>query len=114
MAGPQARFKMSKRGVGELLNSPMIAAELLRRAEVIKGVAEGISPVGGPGDPHAGNYKTSWYAKVERRSVGRSGTKRPVGVVGNTAYYARWVEYGSERVPAHHVLLRAAQAGGGN
>lgn len=108
-----ARFKMSNRGVGQMLNSPLIAAEMLRRAQVIKNVAEAISPVGGAGDPHPGQYKLSWYARVERKSVGRSRKKRPVGVVGNSAYYARWVEYGTERVHAHHVLLRAAQAGGG-
>ncbi|MFJ3839472.1 HK97 gp10 family phage protein [Streptomyces sp. NPDC090054] len=107
-----ARFRMSTRGVGQLLNSPMIASEMLRRAEVIKGVAESISPVGGPGDPHPGQYKGSWYAHLERKSVGRSRKKRPVGVVGNRAYYARWVEYGTEKVRAHHVLLRAASVGG--
>ncbi|MCX5407512.1 HK97 gp10 family phage protein [Streptomyces sp. NBC_00335] len=107
-----ARFKMSNRGVGQLLNSPEIAAEMLRRAELIKSVAEGTSPVGGPGDPHPGQYKRSWYAKVERKAIGRSRKKRPVGVVGNSVYWARWVEWGTERVHAHHVLLRAAQAGG--
>lgn len=108
-----ARFKMSTRGVGQLLNSPEIAAEMLRRAQVIKGVAVAISPVGGPGDPHPGQYKASWYAKVERKPIGRSRKPRAVGVVGNPSYYARWAEYGTERVHAHHVLLRAAQAGGG-
>lgn len=107
-----ARFKMSNRGVGQMLNSPMIAAEMLRRAEVIKSVGESISPVGGPGDPHPGQYKRSWYAKVERKAIGRSRKKRPVGVVGNSSYYARWVEWGTEKVHAHHVLLRAAQIGG--
>lgn len=103
---------MSTRGVGQLLNSEMIQGELLRRAEIIKGVAEAISPVGGPGDPHPGVYKASWYVKVVRKPVGRSQKKRPVAVVGNSAYYARWVEYGTEKVHPHHVLLRAAQAGG--
>ncbi|WP_327738459.1 HK97 gp10 family phage protein [Streptomyces nojiriensis] len=108
-----ARFKMSTRGVGQLLNSPEIAAEMLRRAEAIKGVAEAISPVGGPGDPHPGQYKESWFVRVDRKAVGRSRKKRPVGVVGNSAYYARWVEWGTDKVRPHHVLLRAAQAGGG-
>jgi hypothetical protein len=90
----------------------MIAGEMLRRAEVIKGVAEAISPVGGPGDLHPGQYKASWYVRVDRKAIGRSRKKRPVGVVGNRVYYARWVEYGTERVHAHHVLLRAAIAGG--
>src|SRR3569832_1213522 len=101
-----ARFKMSSRGVGQLLNSPMVTAELLRRAEAVKGVAEALSPVGGPGDIHPGQYKRSWYVKLERKAVGRSGKKRPVDVVGNSVYYARWVEYGTEKVRAHHVLLR--------
>jgi hypothetical protein len=37
-----------------------------------------------------------------------------VAYVRNTSYYARWVEYGTEKVHAHHVLLRAAQMGGRN
>lgn len=110
-----AKFKLKPRGVWALLNSPMIEAELLRRAEVIKGVAVAISPVGDAAmDSHPGHYKESWGATVKRKGVGRSNKKRPVGVVSNTAYYARWVEYGTEKVPAHHVLLRAAQTGGGN
>lgn len=109
-----ARFKMKSRGVGQLLRSDMIQAEILRRGEVIKGVAEAISPVGGPGDPHPGQYKASWYVRIEQKPVGRSHKKRPVAVVGNSSYYARWVEYGTERVHAHHVLLRAAQIGGRN
>ncbi|MEU9442880.1 HK97 gp10 family phage protein [Streptomyces sp. NPDC048304] len=101
--------------MGELLNSPMIQGEMLRRAEVIKAVAISISPVGGPvGDPRPGHYKESWKATVQRKGVGRTNKKRPVGVVSNSAYYARWVEYGTEKVPAHHVMLRAAQVGGRN
>lgn len=105
-----ARFRMSNKGVGQLLRSPMIQAEMLRRANVIKGVAETIAPVGGPGDPHAGAYKSSFYVS----STARGGRRRDraTATVGNRAYYARWVEYGTEKVPAHHVLLRAAQAGG--
>jgi hypothetical protein len=106
-----ARFKMSRKGVGELLRSPMIQAEMLRRAEVIKGVAVAISPVD-ESSPRPGHYKGSW----ETDSTSRGGRRRDraVGYVRNTAYYARWVEYGTERVPAHHVLLRAAQIGGRN
>lgn len=105
-----AKFKMSNKGVGQLLRSPMILAEMVRRAEVIKGVAEGIAPVGGPGDPHPGLYKSSFFV----RPVPRGGRRRDraVAVVGNTAPHGAHVEYGTERVRAHHVLLRAAQAGG--
>lgn len=107
------KFKMSNKGVGELLNSPGVIAELQRRAKVIRNTAEALSPVGAVGDPHPGFYKQSWYSRVEIKGVGQARKKRPVGVVGSLAPYARWVEYGSERVRAHHVLLRAATTGGG-
>lgn len=106
-----ARFKMNRKGVGELLRSEMIQADLVRRAQEIESVAVALSPVGGPGDPHSGEYKSSWSTASTKRGGRRR--DRAVAYVRNGAYYARWVEYGTERVPAHHVLLRAAQAGGG-
>lgn len=106
-----ARFKMSNNGVGQLLRSPMVQAEMLRRADVIKVVAEAISPVGQAAwDPHPGLYKESWHTTSHSRGGRRR--DRAVAVVWNSAPYARWVEYGTDRVPAHHVLLRAARAGG--
>ncbi|GAA2802943.1 hypothetical protein [Streptomyces showdoensis] len=105
-----ARFKMSKRGVGQLLRSDMVLAEMVRRADVIRGVAEGIAPVGGPRDPHRGLYKGSFFVQPVRRGGRRK--DRAVAIVGNTAPWGAHVEYGTERVRAHHVLLRAAQAGG--
>jgi hypothetical protein len=106
-----ASFRMSKKGVGQLLRSPEMEAEVRRRAEVIKGVAESIAPVGGPGDIHRGLYKASFRVTSTRR--GGILRDRAVAYVTNTAPYARWVEYGNGRlVPAHHVMLRAALAGG--
>lgn len=107
-----ARFKMSRRGVGQLLRSEMVRAEMVRRAAVIQSVAVAISPVGENRDPHPGLYKASWKTSSTLRGGRRR--DRAVAVVRNEAYYARWVEYGTERVPAHHVLLRAAQMGGAN
>ena len=106
-----ARFKVKRKGIGQMLRMPGMQAEMLRRAEVIKGVAIGLSPVD-PNSPHPGHYNESW----ETDSTARGGRRRDraVGYVRNTAYYARWVEYGTEKVPAHHVLLRAAQIGGRN
>ena len=106
-----ARFKMSRKGVGQLLRSPMIRADMVRRAELIRSAGEAIAPVGGPSDPHSGTYKASFY--VTSTSRGGRRRDRATATVGNSAYWARWVEYGTERVPAHHVMLRAAQAGGG-
>ena len=106
-----AKFKMSKKGVGQLLRSRMIQADMLHRAERIEDLAALIAPVGGPSDPHAGRYKASFRVTTTTRGGRRK--DRATATVSNTAYYARWVEYGTERVPAHHVMLRAAQAGGG-
>ncbi|WP_406418437.1 HK97 gp10 family phage protein [Streptomyces sp. NBC_01614] len=105
-----ARFKLKPKGVGQLLKSEMIRADLVRRAEDIRAAAVALSPVGGSGDPHPGQYKGSWEVDSTRRGGRRR--DRAVAYVRNGMYYARWVEYGTERVPAHHVLLRAAAAGG--
>jgi hypothetical protein len=106
-----ARFKASYSGVGQLLRSDMMEREMLRRANLIRNVAEGIAPVGTPpGDPHPGVYKAAIVVASTKRGGRRR--DRAAATVTNTAYYARWVEYGTERVPAHHVMLRAAQAGG--
>lgn len=99
-----ARFRMSKRGVGQLLRSPMVLSEMVRRAEVIKGVAEGIAPV------ESGEYQRSFFVQPVPRGGRRR--DRAVAIVGNRAPHGAHVEYGTERVTAHHVLLRAAQAGG--
>ncbi|MEU6543877.1 HK97 gp10 family phage protein [Streptomyces sp. NPDC046859] len=89
---------------------PGMEAEMLRRANVIKAIAQGNSPV--YEGPQGGQYKSAW----ETDSTSRGGRRRDraVAYVRNPSYYARWVEYGTERVPAHHVLLRAAQSGGAN
>ena len=105
-----ARFKMKRQGVGKLLRSEMIRADMVRRAEAIKSAAVSLSPTGGSGDPHPGQYKGAWQVSSSTRGGRRR--DRAVAYVRNPTYYARWVEYGTERVPAHHVLLRAAAAGG--
>ncbi|MFI8499462.1 HK97 gp10 family phage protein [Streptomyces sp. NPDC085524] len=105
-----ARFKMSRKGVGQLLRSPMILAEMVRRAELIQSTGEVIAPVGGPSDPHSGRYKENFFVTSTTRGGRRR--DRATATVGNGSYYARWVEYGTEKVDAHHVMLRAAQAGG--
>lgn len=105
------KFTMSRRGVGQLLKSPMVLAEMERRANLIRTAAESIAPVGSRRDPHPGLYKDSFYVTSTPR--GGRNRDRATATVGNSAPYARWVEYGTEQAPAQHVLLRAAQAGGG-
>lgn len=106
-----AKFKMSKKGVGRLLRSRMIQADMLHRAERIEDAAVAIAPVyAGTWKTTPGEYKASFTVTTTNRGGRRK--DRATATVTNTAYYARWVEYGTEKVPAHHVLLRAAQAGG--
>jgi hypothetical protein len=108
-----ARFKMNRKGVGKMLRMPGMQAEMLRRAEVIKGVAMAISPVD-ENSPHLVHYQESW--ETDSTSRGARSRDRAVGYVRNRSYYARWVEYGNGRPTgqAHHVLLRAALLGGRN
>ena len=106
-----ARFRLNRRGVGDLLRSPMIEAEMLRRANAIRTVAEGISPVGDPArDPHPGLYKASWHVTSTRNGGRRR--DRATATVWNSAPYAAVVEYGTETRSGQHVLLRAAMEGG--
>ncbi|GAA2108200.1 HK97 gp10 family phage protein [Streptomyces synnematoformans] len=104
-----ARYRPNRKGVGHLLRSPMIRADLVRRAELVKAAGIAIAPVyEGPGNAVRGLYKASF--EVSSTSRGGRNRDRAVAYVRNTAPYARFVEYGTERVPAHHVMLRAAQA----
>ncbi|MER5312676.1 HK97 gp10 family phage protein [Streptomyces sp. NPDC002773] len=82
----------------------MILAEMVRRADAIRVAAESMAPV------ERGTYKASFFV----RPVPRGGRRRDraVAVVGNSSPHGAHVEYGTERVQAHHVLLRAAQVGG--
>lgn len=106
-----ARFKMSRKGVGQLLRSPQVEADMLRRANAVMAAAVGISPVGDAArDPHPGLYKSSWNVTSTTRGGRRK--DRATATVYNTAAHAAHVEFGTERIAAQHVLLRAAQAGG--
>ncbi|WP_435601450.1 HK97 gp10 family phage protein [Streptomyces sp. C10-9-1] len=92
----------------------MIEADMLFRAERIAAAAAAIAPVyeGTWAGARPGQYKGSFV--VTSTSRGGRRKDRAVATVTNTAPYARFVEYGTEKVPAHHVMLRAAAAGGGD
>ena len=107
-----ARFRLNRAGVGELLRSPQMEAALLLVAEAIKAEAEVTAPVGTPpDDPHPGLYKRSF--SVTSRISSERGGRRVVAYVRNLAPHAARVEYGAEggRGGAHHTLLRAALTG---
>lgn len=109
-----ARVRVSRKGVGELLRSRMIQADMLHRAERIAAFAEVIAPIylgRSWSGATPGQYKSSFV--VTTTSRGGRNADRATATVTNTAPYARFVEYGTERVPAHHTMLRAALAVGG-
>jgi hypothetical protein len=91
----------------------MVEDEMLRRARLVKATAEAIAPRGDPlTDRHAGLYAASVLVTSTKNGGVRQ--DRAVAYATNVAPYARWVEYSnSQGGPAHHVMLRAAVAGGG-
>lgn len=99
------QVKINRAGLRQLLNSSMITAAVVERAEEIKAVAEATAPV------DSGTYKVSFEVWARRRMGVRK--DRTGAVVLNIARHARFVEYGGDDAPAHHTLLRAATSSRG-
>jgi HK97 gp10 family phage protein len=101
-------FNPSYEGLGQLLRSEEMKAEMLRRAEKVAAAARAIAPV------DDGEYKASITASV---GIQREATERAAGRVEVGVDYAIFVEYGtlqgsatSKGSPAQHVLGRALDA----
>lgn len=82
-------YNASYSGIGELLKSPMVEAEMLRRAEKVKVAAESTARVSYLTDD-PGEYKRSFHADSGVRE------DRAFGRVYNTAIEAIWEEYGRD------------------
>ena len=104
----EARFKLDKSGVGQLLKSDRMEAAMLARAERIAARARQIAPVGhGSGDRHPGEYKES----VTTSSTKDGGRRKDRAAASATAEapHSRFVEYVPDKDGvAHHTMLRAA------
>lgn len=96
-------FKPDYRGIGELLKSPEMEAEMLRRAKKVLDVCVATAPVDLK-SPHVGRYKASFHASSGRR------TDRAYGMVTNAAPEAILVEYGSKNNPRHRTMGKALDA----
>jgi hypothetical protein len=96
-------------GMEEFLNSEMLLGLVERVAEVIKGRAITMSPVGtlAEGDEHPGLYISSF--KIRSHRFGGIHKDRAEAVVYNDAPDALWVEYGHYGREPYHVLTRAAR-----
>jgi hypothetical protein len=86
-------------GVRELLQSPEMAAEMVRRAERAKIYAEGIAPV------RSGEFASSFYVRASRQ--GGVHNDRACAWLGNDDPSAVSIELGTSDTPAHRTLRRA-------
>lgn len=97
-------FKASYRGIGQLLRAPFIEAEMRRRAEKVKAVAEATAP---DAPPYGVGYKASF---VIESGVRKRRTTRAYARVINTSPHAIYVEFGGNGTPKHRTLGRALEA----
>lgn len=97
------RYQADYAGIGELLQSEQMQAEMRSRAERVAAIARATAPVDYTG-PHPGRYRDSI---VVSSGVKHEQTSRAYGRVTATAPEAVFVEFGSQNNAAHHTLLRA-------
>lgn len=95
-------YRASYRGIGELLRSPLMQAEMLRRAKLARSYAETIAP------RHTGQYAASFGTEVTAHGGARH--DRACGRLLNHDPAALSIEVGTRRTPAHRTLRKALDA----
>jgi hypothetical protein len=102
-------YRLDPAGFREhLLNAPWMVAEMRRRAEEGKAFAESIAPDAPPiGEGYIASFE------VESGTQGGVHHDRAYATLSNTSDHAVYVEFGTERNEAHHVLTRALDVMGG-
>lgn len=99
-----SRVKVSYKGVGDLLRSAEMEAEMRRRAENVKQICEATAPVDESG-PHPGRYAGAF--RVESERTGGVRRDRAVGRVVNDAPESFAVEFGNRNTPQHRTMGKA-------
>jgi hypothetical protein len=97
------KFVPRRAGVGELLRSPAMVAEMLRRVEKAKALAEVIAP------RQSGNYGKSFKATAVKR--GGINKDRACGRLTNVDLASLQIEFGTKDTPAHRTMTIAMFAG---
>lgn len=97
----RARFRVSYKGIGEILRSEQMKREMQARGDQVKAAAEALAPV------DTGNYAASF--RVES-GIREGKTRRATAKVINDSPHASYVEWGTSRTPRHRVMGRAAGA----
>lgn len=101
-----SKVTLSYDGIGEMLRSDFMVAEMERRAEKVLTVAESTAPVDEAG-PHPGRYKGAF--SIASTKQGGTRHNRAEARVINDAPEAPYVEYGTRTTPKHATLRRALE-----
>jgi hypothetical protein len=94
-------------GVGEMLRAPWMEAEMRRRGENVKALAEAIAPHYEP-DPDGRHYKDAFHVETSR--AGGIRHDRAAAEVVNDNSAAVIVEFGNRNTPKHATLRKALDA----
>ncbi len=102
-------FNASYKGIGELLVSEMVRAEMVRRAEKVLALAKATAP---DATPQGVGYVASFELEAGTK-VSKKGTRRALARVKNTSPHAIYVEFGGHNLDAHRTLGKALREAGG-
>lgn len=100
-----ATFKPSYTGIGEMIRSPEVRAEMVRRAEKVKAQAEATAPYDAKSTTH---YKDAFH--VTSTSRGGKDKDRAAATVVNDDAAAFFIEWGNANITKHRTLGRALDA----
>jgi hypothetical protein len=101
-------FQSSYEGIGEMLRSAEMQAEMRRRAEAMLAFAQADAPYD-PTDTDGDHYRD--HFSVES-GIQVHKTTRAYGALVNDHPAALPIEVGTSDTPAHHTLTRALDAAG--
>jgi hypothetical protein len=106
----KSRITFSYEGIGEMLRSEFMEAEMGRRINNVKDRAVATSPVGSAAtrDTHPGRYKDAFETETTRE--GGVNKDRASGYLVNTSPEAFIVEYGTSRQRAFATMRNALDA----
>lgn len=106
-----SRYEGSYTGIGILMRSDMMRAEMVARGERVLARAIETAPVyRGPDDRHRGRYKASLGLTSTSRGGWRS--NRAAAIIRASAPESLIVEFGDSRQRGHHTLRNALTAAG--
>lgn len=97
-ASVRVKFTPNRRGIQQVANMPGVRAEVRRRADNVQRLAQNLAPV------RTGRYRASIHVTM--------GTRRgaALAVVEAAAPYSIFLERGTSKMRAQHIMRRALAA----